>query len=216
MKQRLLLFWTDMKSSKMILFLPLVITLMLYVLTTCFMTVLSPEMKAWRFGYLGQEILILVFLLWAYLVLQRWFGKEETESLRSTDPKHTCLINLLLALLLELLILLVGAIAGTFAQINYFGEAFRILIYQAFLTAIIYFLTVLFHGALLPLILTVSYCLFCAVFAGDKGLSYVCLIRPGVGGAVTIRELLLFWPLFLITLVLFLIADRLEKRLVLM
>ncbi len=196
------------------LLLPIIATFLLYVMTTWFLPVLSSEMKAWRFGYLGQEILIVLFLLWSYLLLQRWFGKDEAECLRSSEEKHSCLSSLLVGLALEFTVLMLGVVVGAFFHVNYVWEAFRLILFQALLGSVLYILTVILRTALPPLALAVAYCLFCATMGSNNSLGWICLIQPGRGDAATLQTILSLWPIVLISVILFAIADRLEKKLI--
>ena len=212
MKRQLKLFWIDLHASRLIFLLPIGTTLVLYGLTLFLMKPLSGEMKAWRFGYLGQEFLIVLFLFWTMLILQRWFG-QEAEALRSSDQEHSCLAGVLLVLFLELMIFSIGIIVGILFRVYYFWEVVRIMIYQALIDAVVLLLTILFRNIIVPFILSVAYCLLCAVFGGRSTASILLLIHPGIGSANK-QTVLALWPCIFVAAILFYIAYKHEKKMI--
>jgi len=212
MKRILKTFWIDLRASKLLFLLPIGATLIIYAATLFLMNALPEEMKAWRFGYLGQEFLLILYILWTMLVMQRWFDPDEAEGLRSSEIHHSSTGALLLSLIFECLVLMHGVFLGFLFQVNFFWEVVRILVFQVFLSSLVYIMTLLFRNVFFSSILVMAYCLFCSIFGGKTSLNSFCLIRPGVGGAVSLSSVLTLWPYMGVAVFVFVIADRLEQR----
>ena len=213
MNRILKMLWIDLKTSRLLFLLPVGVMLGFYGMTLFIMKPLSGQMKAWRFGYLGQEFLIVLFLFWSIMLLQRWFGQEEAESLRGTAQHHSCLSSLLLVLGLEFFAFLPGIAVGFLFHVNYLWEVTRIMIYQVMINALVYILACLLKNVFFPLLLAVSYCLICDVFGGNN--SRLLLIHPGVGEAADYQTVLSLWPYLLAAAVLLFLADKLDRRMLL-
>ena len=218
-KSSLRLFLTDLSAFRWLLLIPL-IPLAFIIGDTESGAGVEADARAWRFGFLAQQWLIIPFFFWTFIPLQRWYTKEEEESLRAADVRHSSVPGLVWTLILEMLGLIPVMIWGYCEKLELTGELIRILLYQMLFTAVIYLLTVLSRSVVLAFAAAAIYCLFCNTFGRDRYLQRFCLLRPGTRAgtgrmSADILTVIRMWPVYLISVVVFILARRIEKRRVL-
>ena len=174
------------------------------------------EARIWRFGYLGQQWLLLSFLFWTLIPLHRWYSKEEAESLNTAANRHCSIGGIIWMIILEGVVFIPVLLYGLHVGLNFFWEIIRILIFQMILSSIVYLLTVLFGSAFLSLIITAVYCMFCSVYGNDSHLFRYCLFRPGnsVGEGMISNSLTIFkmWPILIGAILISFIAYQTERK----
>ena len=206
------MYWFDLKGSPVVLLASACFVLGDYFFVF-FVTKLPLQEKAWRFTYIGQELLIPVFLFWLVPSLQRWFGREESETLRVVEQKHNSLYVVLLSLLFEFLLYIPLLIIGWKYLELFLLEIIRLILLQAIMMSIMYFLTVMLKHVLPALVITVGYCFFCTLYSLDRSLAKFCIVKPGSPPADW-NAIWSLWFFVLLSALLCVVARHKEKKMI--
>lgn len=204
----------DIKSSKVLFFLPLIMTVLVcyYVL---YVIKIPEEYKVFRFGDVAQEVLVIAFFCWPLLVAKRWISGGEAEILRSiARGQCSCAAGIGIMILLETFVFSVVIIVGRKVSLYLEGECFRVLSLSAFLISLFYLFCVLLRTVDIPMMIVIAYCLVSIIMSGKGHYPYL-IINPGLSWkeAKTITILRSYFPYLIVAGVILAAAGILEKKL---
>lgn len=162
--------------------------------------------------YAEQTFLPISSLLWPMAYLQIRIESDGEEAMR-VCYKGKCSSHVELALLYVGFLIMLAPVfwIASIVYDSVWVEYIRVCSQVLFTMSSFYVMAVLLHSVTMGGMLLAAYVLFCVFFSRDAGMRTYCLICPN-SAAISKDLISVYFPLMLISVILFHIGSRIEKR----